>query len=251
MDETPRSGYGEQIAELYDDWFGSYLDAAPVADRLAELAGEGPVLELGIGTGRIALRLVERGIDVHGIDASPAMVAEMRAKPGGSGIPVTIGDFTDVSLDQQFSLAYVVAGTFFELQSQEAQVRCFRSVAGALRPGGVFVLDALVPDSSRSGDGQDIKVLPGPADRLVLRVRQINPAEQRYVSHYVIVEGGTVRHVSVAFRYAWPSELDLMAQLAGLRLRQRFGGWGGEPYSAGSRYHVSLYELPATPEDDR
>jgi SAM-dependent methyltransferase len=232
--------YDEWVAQFYDTWFSDWLDSAGTVERLVELAGPGPVLELGIGTGRVALPLRERGVDVHGIDASPAMVARLRAKPGGDAIPVTIGDFTEVSLAPRFSLVYVTAGSFFELQSQEAQLRCFQSVAGHLVPGGLFVLDGLVPDESQ----QAMKVIPSRSSQLVLRVRDVDRVAQRYVSYYLVVADHGTRFFSVPFRYAWPSELDLMARFAGLRLRERTAGWKGEPFIASSASHVSVYEAP-------
>ncbi len=246
VDDTP-AYYADDFADIYDAWFGGYLGTAPAADRLAELAasaGAGPVLELGIGTGRVALPLAERGVAVEGIDGSAAMVAQLRAKPGGDRIPVTMGDFSEVPVEGPFSLVYVVAGTFFELQSQEAQVRCFANVARRLRPGGLFALDALIPDIRGTND-QDMRMIPTADDRLMVRFRRFEPAEQRYTSHYLVVDGGAARHVKVAFRYAWPSELDLMARLAGLTLRERSGGWRGEPFTASSRSHVSVYERTA------
>jgi SAM-dependent methyltransferase len=230
--------YGDWVAEFYDAWFSDWLDSAGTVDRLVELAGAGPVLELGIGTGRLALPLRERGVEVHGIDASEAMVARLRAKPGGDRVPVTIGDFTDVPVAGRFSLVYVAAGSFFELPSQDAQLRCFENVARHLVPGGLFVLDGLIPDDSQ----QPMRVIPSRTGELVLRVRQVDRVEQRYVSHYLVVSGEGTRLLSVRFRYAWPSELDLMARMAGMRLRQRMGGWKGEPFTATSQSHVSVYE---------
>jgi SAM-dependent methyltransferase len=243
-----RVTYADARADVYDDWFGGYLGTAPVVERLAELAriaGPGPALELGIGTGRVALPLAEHGIEVHGIDYSEAMVAQLRAKPGGEAIPVTIGDFSARPPAGPFAVVFVVAGTFFELPSQDAQVRCFENVARRLQPGGLFVLDALVPGVSRGSD-RDVRVIPTHADRLVVRFRQFEPAEQRYSSSYLVVEGGVAEHIKIDFRYAWPSELDLMARVAGLRLKERSGSWKGEPFTASSTMHVSIYEHAAT-----
>jgi SAM-dependent methyltransferase len=245
MDREDVATYADETAEVYDAWFGHYLGTAPVVDRLAQLAGSagpGPVLELGIGTGRVALPLAERGVEVHGIDASPAMLAQLHGKPGGDRIPVTLGDFSEVGPDGPFALVFVVAGSFFELPSQEAQVRCFENVARRLRPGGLFAFDALVPDAGRSAGDQDIRLIPTPADRLMVRFRQFDAPAQRYTSNYLVIEGGNARHMEVKFRFAWPSELDLMARLAGLRLKERSGSWLGEPFTASSRSHVSVYE---------
>jgi SAM-dependent methyltransferase len=233
--------YGERIADVYDELYGRQFEPDATAALLAELAGAGPALELGIGTGRVALPLAERSVEVHGVDASEAMVARLRARPGGDRIPVTIGDFSAIPVEGTFSLVYVVAGTFFELQSQEAQLRCFQSVARRLAPGGVFLLDALVPDTALLSSSSPVRVIPSQPGRLVLRFRELDRARQRYVSHYVIVGEGGLRLLTVPFRFAWPSELDLMARLAGLRLRQRTAGWHGEPFTAASPEHVSIY----------
>jgi SAM-dependent methyltransferase len=240
--------YGTETAAAYDDWFGGYLGGAPIVDRLVELAadgGPGAVLELGIGTGRVALALLERGLEVHGVDGSEAMVAQLRAKPGGDDIPVTIGDFSEVPVEGSFALVFVAAGTFFELPSQEAQVRCFAHVARRLRPGGLFAFDALVPDAGRGAGADDMRVIPSSDDRLIVRFRTFDFVAQRYTSDYLVVEDGRARHVKVRFRYAWPSELDLMARMAGLRLKERVGGWHGEPFTGSSPSHVSVYERPA------
>ncbi|MDX6681348.1 MAG: hypothetical protein QOG94_1387 [Solirubrobacteraceae bacterium] len=240
MDDPKPGTYADTVADLYDSWFGSMLEAAPAADRLAELAGSGPVLELGIGTGRVALPLAERGIEIHGIDGSAAMVAQLRAKPGGHDIPVTVGDFSEARVEGSFALVFAVAGTFFELQSQDAQVRCFQNAARHLRPGGLFVLDALVPNVGTTNE--DIRLIPSEEDRLMLRLRQFDAVQQRYSSYYLIFDGGTSRHIRVSFRYAWPSELDLMARIAGLRLRDRWSSWDAKPFTASSKMHVSVYE---------
>ena len=235
--------YDDWVAEFYDTWFADWYDGAGTVDRLAELAGGGPVLELGIGTGRVALPLVRRGIEVHGVDASDAMVARLRAKPGGESIPVAIGDFGEVAVGGRFSLVFVTAGTFFELPRQEAQVRCFANVARVLRPGGLFVLDGPVPDTSRHGHEHPMTVIRGRSGQLVVRFVEVDRAEQRYVSHYAVLGEPGVRVLSVPLRYALPAELDLMATMAGLRLRERTAGWRGQPFTSASEEHVSVYEL--------
>lgn len=241
MTDEARETYADTVADLYDSLFGGMLEAAPAADRLAELAAGGSALELGIGTGRVALPLAQRGIDIRGIDGSTAMVEQLRAKPGGDRIPVTIGDFSEVQVAGSFALVFAVAGTFFELQSQEAQVRGFQNAARHLRPGGLFAIDALVPNVG--ANNEDMRLIPSGEDRLMLRFRQFDTTEQRYSSYYLVFDEGTVRHVRVTFRYAWPAELDLMARLAGLRLRDRWSTWDGKPFTASSRTHVSVYEL--------
>jgi SAM-dependent methyltransferase len=208
---------------------------------LAELAGSGPVLELGIGTGRLALPLAARGLSVHGIDASDAMVAKLREKPGGDRIPVAIGDFADVAVDGRFALVFVAFNTFFGLLSQEAQVRCFARVADRLADGGAFVIEAFVPDASRFDRGQRVGVTSLDVDGVQLEVSVHDPVEQRIRSHHVVISNDGTQLCPVQVRYAWPSELDLMAKLAGLRLRDRWGGWDRSAFTAASRTHVSVY----------
>ena len=178
----PDVTYSGETAAVYDAWFGGYLGGAPIVDRLVELAaagGPGPVLELGIGTGRVALPLAERGVEVHGVDGSEAMVAQLRAKPGGDDIPVSMGDFSDVPAEGPFALIFVAAGTFFELPSQEAQVRCFANVARRLVPGGLFAFDSLVPDAGRGAGGEDMRLIPTSDDRLIVRFRTFDFVSQR------------------------------------------------------------------------
>ena len=238
--------YAEAFAAHYDDWFPSYVTDSTV-ERLAALAhaaGPGPILELGCGTGRVALPLALRGLDVHGVEGSREMTERLRAKPGGHDITVTAGDFSDVPAPGgPFSLVYVVNGTFFELPTQRAQARCFANTAARLRPGGLFVLDAHVPEALAAPTAA-VATLPIPGG-VTVRLRQIDRANQRYTSHYLVVDGEDVHHVPVSFRYASTGELDLMAATAGLRLRERLGTWAGGAYTSASNYHVSVYELPA------
>jgi SAM-dependent methyltransferase len=237
--------YGELIADVYDEWH-AHMDPAATVDVLASLGGDGPVLELGIGTGRVAIPLAARGLEVHGVDASPAMVEHMRAKPGGGGIRVTFGHLADVPVDGSFSLIFVVFNTFFALLTQDDQVRCFANVARRLEPGGCFALEGFVPDLARFDRGQRVNVMNLDVDRVRLEVSRHRPVEQRVDAQQVVVSVAGVRLVPVALRYAWPSELDLMARLAGLRLRHRWGGWNREPFDDNSQRHVSVYEKPAT-----
>ncbi|AZS83707.1 class I SAM-dependent DNA methyltransferase [Streptomyces griseoviridis] len=237
----PSPGYAADFADDYDRWFGKPGITGATVDALAALAGHGPVLELGVGTGRVALPLRARGLAVHGVDGSEAMVRRLRAKPGGDEIPVTVGDFAEVPVDGSFSLVYLAGGTFAELPDQAAQVRCFGNAAARLAPGGLFVLDAHVPEALAAA-GPEI-VAEG-EDLLVLCHRRLDTAAQRYHSHYVVHEGGATRHLRVAFRYAGHGELDLMAAQAGLRLKERWGGWTGAPFTGDSAYHVSVYERP-------
>lgn len=237
------STYGDEIADVYDDWYAE-LDPAAAVEALAELAGEGPALELAIGSGRIALPLQERGIVVHGIDASARMLDRLRAKPGGDRVPTSLGDFADVEADGAFTLIYVVFNTFFALVSQADQVRCFENVAARLRPGGRFVLEAFVPDPGRFDRGQRVAVSAFRPEGVQIELSRHDPVEQRVETHHVVLGEKGVRRYPLRIRYAWPSELDLMARLAGLRLRNRWGGWQKEPFTAESTVHVSVWEKP-------
>lgn len=240
MTDYDPATYGDRIAEVYDEWFAVPSDTEATVAFLSDLAGPGPVLELGIGTGRVALPVAQRGHEVHGIDASEAMVEKLRARTGG--IPVTIGDFAGLDIEGEFSLVYVVFNTFFALLSQEEQVRCFSNVAGRLREGGVFVIEAFVPDLTRWDQDQRIEAHQVGTESVVLGVSMHDPVEQRVASSHLVVSGAGVRLYPVLLRYAWPSELDLMARLAGLRLRGRWGGWQREPFTPSSVRHVSVYE---------
>jgi SAM-dependent methyltransferase len=243
--DPPASLYGDRIAKSYDADYPEGT-AERAVEFLAALAGRGRALELGIGTGRLALPLARRGVHVEGIDASREMVARLRKKPGGRAIPVTIGDFADVAASGPFSLAFVVFNTFFALLTQEDQVRCFWSVASRLAPGGAFVIEAFVPDLARFDRGQrtdTTAIGPGSVD---LNCTVHDPVRQRVdTRQYRLFEDGRFDVVPISIRYAWPSELDLMARLAGLRLRDRFGGFDRRPFGAGSGVHVSVYERPA------
>ncbi len=234
--------FGEREAAVYDDLEAEMFDAAvvtPVVETLATLAGEGRALEFGIGTGRIALPLAERGVRVQGIDVSEAMVAKLRAKPGGKEIDVTIGDFATTPLDGRFSLVYLVFNTIFNLVTQEEQVACFRNAAGHLDAGGCFVVELGVPDLQRLPPGQNISVIGVDARALSFDVYDV--VTQRLTSHHFVMSEERLSSYPVEGRYAWPSELDLMGRLAGLSLRERWGGWKQEPFTSLSRSHVSVY----------
>lgn len=233
--------YGDRIAEVYDHLYEG-LDTEAAVAVLAELAGEGPVLELAIGTGRLALPLAGHGLEVHGIDASEAMVSKLRAKPGGDRIPVTMGNFADVAVEGRYSLVFVAFNTFFALLFQDEQVRCFENVARRLADGGVFVLEAFAPDLTRFDRDQSISTQHVGLDRVLLDCSRHDALGQRVDSQHVVLGEEGVRLYPVSIRYAWPSELDLMARLAGLRLRERWGGWSREPFTGGSQRHVSVYE---------
>ena len=244
MPDYDAATYGDRIAEVYDEWFALPSDTEDTVGFLSELAGAGPVLELGIGTGRVALPLAQRGHEVHGVDASEAMVEKLRAKAGGESIPVSLGDFAELDVEGEFSLVYVVFNTFFALLSQEDQVRCFSNVSRRLREGGVFVIEAFVPDMTRWDRGQRIETRRVGDDGVVLDAAMHDPVGQRVASSHLVFSLQGVEMYPARLRYAWPSELDLMARLAGLRLRERWGGWRREPFEASSIKHVSVYELP-------
>ena len=245
MKDFSESTYGDRIAEVYDDLYGSMASPElvdPMVDVLADLAGDGRALELGIGTGRIALPLAARGVEVHGIDASAAMVEKMRRKSGGDQIPVTLGDFADVDAEGRFSLVYVVFNTFFALLDQEAQVRCFGNAARRLSGGGTFLMEVFVPDLTRFERGQNIQTRIVETDRVSIDLSRHDAVAQTVASSHVHISEQGVRLYPVKLRYAWPSELDLMARLAGMRLRSRWGDWRGSPFTASSASHVSVYE---------
>jgi SAM-dependent methyltransferase len=241
------STYGQRIADIYDALVGPR--AAPSTDQavalLAELAGPGPVLELGIGTGRLALPLAQRGLSVHGIDASEAMLARLRDKPGGADLPVTLGDFAEVGVEGRFALIYVVFNTFFALLEQAEQVRCFRNVAAHLLDGGRFVIEAFVPDPGMFDRGQRVSAIQVELDRVQLNATQHDPVGQRVTTQHVLIGKEGIMLFPAQLRYAWPSELDLMAALAELQLEARYGGWSREPFVASSPTHVSVYQRRA------
>lgn len=245
----PANGYATALADRYDDWFtppaATTQATVQLLDRLARTAPGGPVLELGVGTGRLALPLAERGLKVHGVDASPAMVEQLRAKPGGEELTITTGDFVEADCGEGFAVVYVANGTFFELPTQQLQSACFAKAARRLLPGGLFVLDAHLPEALVANAAAGAQTVEAANGDLVLRTRRVHPADQSYVSDYLVLDAGRCRHLRVSFRYASPGELDLMAAAAGLRLRERLGGWSGAAFGDTSSYHVSVYELPA------
>ena len=238
--------FGERIAARYDESEAEMFDPAvvePAVDFLVELAGEGRALELGIGTGRIALPLARRGVPVHGIDLSRAMVERLREKAAGEDIYVTIGDFATTTVDGTFSVAYLVFNTIMNLTTQAAQVACFRNVAAHLEPGGCFVIEVGVPGIRRLPPGETLLAFHMSETRWGLD--EFDVASQGLTSHHFVIVDGGLERVSVPFRYVWPSELDLMAQLAGMSLRERWSGWQREPFTSDSRKHVSVWEKPA------
>jgi SAM-dependent methyltransferase len=240
MEQYGPETYGERVADVYDEWY-SLPDAAAECALLTELADGGRVLELGIGTGRVALPLAANGVDVCGIDASPAMIARLRAKPGGDAIPVTIGDMADVDVDGSFALVFVVFNTFFALLSQAAQMRCFENVAAHLQPGGRFLIRAFVPDMSRVERGEHLSVREAGLDRVRLDCTTYDSVHQRLDSTQVQITESGIRLVHTKLRFAFPPELDLMARLAGLELESRWSSFAREPFTGDSAFAVSVY----------
>ncbi len=234
------ASYGDRIADIYDE--ETRVPPEPAVEFLVPLAAGGRVLELGIGTGRIALPLAARGLEVHGVEASQAMVAKLRAKPGGQDVPVTIGDFAEVSVEGTFNLIFVAVSSIFALVTQEDQVRCFANVAAHLAPGGVFVVDAFVPDPALFTDEQRLATHRVDVEEVELIAGRHDRVAQRVSSAQIRLSEAGIRLYPMEIRYAWPTELDLMAQLAGLQLRERVGGWNREPFTDRSRAHVSVYE---------
>jgi SAM-dependent methyltransferase len=238
--------FGENVAATYDESAADMFRpeaVQPAVDVLAELAGDRPALELGIGTGRIALPLAGRGIPVHGIDMSRAMVARLRAKPGGDVVGVTIGDFSTTRVAGTFAIVYLVFNTINNLTTQDAQVACFRNAAAHLEPGGCFVVEVGVPDLRLLPPGQNAVPFHISPTRWAFDTYDV--ATQAMSSNYVTIVDGRAEYWSVPFRYVWPAELDLMARLAGLRLRDRWEGWSRGPFTGESRRHVSVWEKPA------
>ncbi|MGA5362573.1 class I SAM-dependent DNA methyltransferase [Streptomyces purpurascens] len=231
--------FGEAWADDYDE--KTPLDPRPAADFLAGLAGEGRALELAIGTGRVALPLAARGVRVEGVDGSDRMIRRMRAKPGGDRIPSVVGDMADVPVEGPFTLVYLIFNTLFNLLEADRQQDCFRNVAKVLEPGGAFVVEAYVPDPSFFDRGQRVETLDVTEDSATIEVYRFDLAAQRFHSQKITFDVDGVHLRPHAERYCWPSELDLMAAHAGLRLDRRFEDWSGRPFGPGSTGHVSVY----------
>ena len=233
--------YGDRWAAVYDDRH-NHMDPGPAVEFLAGLAGDGRVLELGIGTGRVALPLAARGISVEGVDASAAMAERLRAKPGGESVPVAIGDMAQVPVSGRFRLVYLVFNTLFGLLSQERQAECFGNVASALEPGGLFVIECFVPDVARFDHDQRVQARSVTEDSAVIEVSRHDRITQRITTQMVMLDGQGMHLRPVAIRYSWPAELDLMADRAGLRLAERYAGWDRQRFTAASSSHVSVYQ---------
>jgi SAM-dependent methyltransferase len=237
----PQDYFAGRVAERYDETSAEMSApevVAPVVDFLAELAGGGAALELGIGTGRIALPLARRGVRVHGIDLSPDMVAQLRTKPGGEEIPVTIGDFATTKVDGAFSLAYVVFNTIMNLRTQDAQVACFQNVAAHLEPQGLFVVEIMVPQLQRLPRGETLVSFDLSPEHLGFD--EYDVAHQGLISHHYYPREG--EYATFPGRYIWPMELDLMARIAGMSLRERWSGWNREAFTSESTEHVSVWQ---------
>ncbi|MGI8871612.1 MAG: class I SAM-dependent DNA methyltransferase [Candidatus Limnocylindria bacterium] len=237
FDARVAAGYDESAAEV-----STPEVVGPMVDLLAELAGSGRALELGIGTGRIALPLARRGVPVHGIELSMAMADRLRAKRGSEGIGLTIGDFSTTRAPGEFSLVYLVYNTIGNLTSQEAQVACFRNAAAHLGRNGRFVIEVGVPALQRLPPGERVRPFAVSDDHLEFDEYEL--AGQGLVSHHFTLVDGRWERSALPFRYVWPAELDLMAQLAGMRLQHRWAGWKREPFTAESQQHVSVWEKP-------
>jgi SAM-dependent methyltransferase len=238
----PVDYFGEEVAARYDEETSGFEPAVlnPTVDFLVEHARGGAALELGIGTGRVAVPLAQRGVPVHGIDLSEAMVARLHAKPGAEEIGVTIGDFATTKVDRTFTLAYLVCNTIMNLTTQEAQVACFRNVSAHLELGGCFVIEVVLPDLQRLPFGETFRLF-NVSDAHV-GIDEYDVVNQGLISHHYTKREGKFVKSSGPFRYVWPSELDLMARLAGMTLRERWSGWNREPFTSESTKLVAVWE---------
>ncbi|MFD6638286.1 class I SAM-dependent methyltransferase [Micromonospora chalcea] len=231
--------FGRLWADTYDG--PGNPDPAPAVDFLAPLADGGPVLELAVGTGRVALPLAGRGLTVEGVEASPEMVAHLRAKPGGADLPVTIGDMADVPVAGPYRLVFLVFNTLFNLVSEERQAACFRNVARVLAPGGAFVIETFVPDPADFDRDEQIQVREVTEDSATIRLHRYDRAAQTFVRQTVTFDASGVHLKPFAMRYAWPEQVDELAERAGLRLTERYADWDRSPFDADSRSHISVY----------
>lgn len=232
---------GDRWADVHPDLTGGGPDPTAAVQLLGELAGAGArILELAIGGGRVALPLAARGFAVEGVEASQAVVDRLRTVPGGASIPVVVADMADVGVPGPFRLVYLVWNALFNLTSQDRQVDCFRNVARVLEPGGLFVVECFVPDLGEFDRGVQTEALT--EDSATIALIQHDPARQRITKQHVTLDTKGIRLLPVAMRYAWPGELDLMARLAGLQLRERYADWQRRPFDAHSRGHISVYQ---------
>lgn len=237
--------FGEPVAARYDADESLMFEpgaVAPAVDLLARLAGQGPALEFGVGTGRLALPLADHGVPVHGIDLSRAMIRRLQAKTGGDAISVTVGDFAETRVPGTFSLVYLVFNTIMNLTSQSSQVACFRNAAAHLQPGGCFVIEVMVPELRHLPPGRTVVPYHASENEWGLDIYDV--ATQGMVSRHFEIRSGTVETSATPFRYVWPAELDLMAQLAGLELRDRWADWSCAPFTSDSPKHISVWQAP-------
>jgi SAM-dependent methyltransferase len=248
---VPENYFGERIAANYATLWPHLFDPAmvnPAVDFLADLARGGAVLELGIGTGRLALPLSRRGLAVHGIELSPDMLEQLRREPGGEAVDVTLGDFASAQVeggDEAFSLAYLVRNTIMNLTTQDEQVACFVNVARHLCEGGRFVIEVIVPELRRLPPVETVRMFV--LDPVHLAFDEYDVASQRSVSHHYWDHGDRIETFSAPFRYVWPAELDLMARIAGMSRRERWGDWDRSPFTSESRSHISVWEKVTGP----
>ncbi|MDP9335337.1 MAG: class I SAM-dependent methyltransferase [Actinomycetota bacterium] len=241
----PQNVFIGDVANYYDATSELYFAPAvlePTVDFLSDLAGSGKALEFAIGTGRVALPLRARGVDVHGIEIAEDMAAQLRAKPGGAGVPVTIGDMASTRLDESFALVYLVFNTISNLLTQAEQVACFRNAAAHLDPAGCFVVELQIPQLRRMPPGESVYPFSVTDEHLGFDTYDF--AEQRLTSHHYWLAGDHAHRFDSHHRYAWPAELDLMAELAGMRLRERWADWARSPFTGESHDHVSVWEKP-------
>lgn len=235
-------------AEDYDE-FVNYASRQPETDAevvgLARLACGGRVLELGVGTGRVAIPLAATGVDVHAIEIDPAMVEQLRSKPGSERVSVHLGDMAEVDVEGSFEVIYAVFGTLFMLPTQADQVRCFQRAVRKLAPDGKFVIEALMPKPGSYDGGRKVTLADASDERVIVNVSENNPLAQTIQNRQVVLSPSGIEIHPIRIRYSWPSELDLMAQLAGLRLHARWSDWDGNPFTADGQRHISIYESPS------
>lgn len=241
MENFGPATFGELNADDYDASQDPGTTDACVS-LIAELSPGNRILELAIGTGRVALPLAAHGFDLTGIEGSPQMVEKLRAKPGGAGIPVTIGDMADVEVDGTFDHVFLVFNTLFNLPTQEAQINCFANTAKRLRAGGTFLVETFVPDLSDFVDHQKVATRRLDMDSVWLEAVTHDPVAQSFAFQRIRITKDGMKLVPLPMRYAYPPEMDLMARLAGLQLRDRWGGWDRAPFTADSKMHISVYE---------
>ncbi len=243
MDGYGPTTFGELNAERYDALYEDVMQKQTLdsVDTLEQLAKGGRVLEFAIGTGRVAIPLAERGLAVHGIEASEEMIAKLHEKPGGNAIPVTLGDMAEARAEGTFDLVYLVFNTIFNLTTQQAQVRCLQNAARHLSPGGVFVVETVVPDLSDYVDGQRMKATSTTMDSARFEIAIHDAVAQTVEFQRITMSKSGTQLWPHFMRYVWPSELDLMAQLAGLTRRHRWAWWDRTPFTTRSKSHVTVY----------